>query len=260
MYAIVTAGGIPKPDDPLYEYTQGQSKALLDIAGKPMVQWVLDAVGASEKIEKVVMVGLGPDSGVSCQKPLTYIPNQGSMLDNVRASIDKVVELQPDAKLILMVSSDIPALTTEMVDWSIEAALETEDDLYYNIITREVMEARFPGSKRSFIKFKDAEICGGDMNIARASVASGNDELWERLISARKNPLKQAALFGFSTLFLMLTRRLSIHDAAPRVSKQIGFRGRVVFCPYAELAMDIDKPHQLDILRADLEKQVAASS
>ena len=97
------------------------------------------------------------------------------------------------------------------------------------------------------------------MNIVRASVASGNDELWERLISARKNAFKQAALFGFSTLFLLLTRRLSIHDAAPRVSKQIGIRGRVVFCPYAELAMDVDKPHQFEILRADMEKQVAAT-
>jgi NDP-sugar pyrophosphorylase family protein len=259
MDAIITAGGIPKPDDPLYEYTQGKSKALLEIAGKPMVQWVLDAVCASELVGQIVMVGLGPDSGLSCQKPLTYIPNQGAMLDNVRISIDKVVELNPVAELILMVSSDIPAITTEMVDWSIKAAQETEDDLYYNIITKEVMEARYPGSKRSFIKFSDAEICGGDMNIVRASVASGNDELWERLIAARKNVFKQAALFGFSTLFLLLIRRLSIRDAVPRVSKQIGIRGRAVFCPYAELAMDVDKPHQFEILRADIEKQVAAS-
>ena len=259
MYAIVTAGGIPKPDEPLYEYTQGKSKALLEIAGKPMVQWVLDAVGASDKVEQVVIVGLGPDSGISCQKPLTYIPNQGSMLDNVRTSIDKVVELNPEAELILMVSSDIPALTTEMVNWAIETAQETEDDMYYNLITKEVMEARFPGSKRSFIKFKDAEICGGDMNLVRASAASGNDELWEQLIAARKNVFKQAALFGFSTLILLLTRQLSIHDAAPRVSKQIGIRGRAIFCPYAEIAMDVDKPNQFELLRADLEKQVAAS-
>ncbi len=27
MDAIITAGGIPKPEDPLYEYTQGKSKA-----------------------------------------------------------------------------------------------------------------------------------------------------------------------------------------------------------------------------------------
>ena len=253
MHAIVTAGGIPKPDDPLYEYTQGQSKALLEIAGKPMVQWVLDAVGASEKIEEIVIVGLESESELKCQKPLTFVPNQGGMLDNVRTSISKVVELDPDAGLILIVSSDIPAITTEMVDWAIDAALETEDDLYYNIITKKVMEARYPGSNRSFIKFKDAEVCGGDMNVVRASVATGNDDLWEQLVSARKNPFKQAAIFGFSTLFLLLIRRLSIHDAAPRVSKQIGVRGRAVFCPYAELAMDVDKPAQLELVTRHLQ-------
>jgi hypothetical protein len=34
MDAIITAGGIPQPDDPLYEYTQGSHKALLDIASQ----------------------------------------------------------------------------------------------------------------------------------------------------------------------------------------------------------------------------------
>jgi NDP-sugar pyrophosphorylase family protein len=39
MDAVVTAGGIPKPDELLYPYTLGKPKALLEIAGKPMVQW-----------------------------------------------------------------------------------------------------------------------------------------------------------------------------------------------------------------------------
>ena len=255
MDAIITAGGIPGPEEPLYDLTLGKSKAMLEIGGKPMVQWVLDALCGSNKIERIVMVGLEPDSGLVCSKPITYIPNQGGMLDNVRSSIDKVVELNPSAELILLVSSDIPAITTEMVDWSIDAAEETEDDMYYNIITKDVMEKRFPGSKRSYIRFSDAEICGGDMNIVRASAASGNDELWTRLIAARKNVFKQAALFGYSTLILLLTRRLSIHDVAPRLSRQIGIKGRAVFCPYAEIGMDVDKPYQFEILREDLESK-----
>ena len=32
MDAIVTAGGIPRPEDPLYKYSHGDSKALIDIA------------------------------------------------------------------------------------------------------------------------------------------------------------------------------------------------------------------------------------
>lgn len=259
MDAVITAGGIPGPEDPLYELTQGNSKALLEIADKPMVQWVLDALCGSSKIDRIVMVGLEADSGLVCSKPIDYIPNQGGMFDNVRTSIDKVVELNPASELILLVSSDIPALTTEMVDWAIDTALETDDDFYYNLITREVMEARYPGANRSFMKMKDVEVCGGDMNVVRAAAASGNDELWNKLISARKNPFKQAALFGFWTLILVLTRQISLEDAVPRVEKQLGIKGRAVLCPYAELAMDVDKPHQLEILRADLEKQATSS-
>ena len=49
MDAIVIAGGIPQPEDPLYTYSHGDSKALIDVAGKPMVQWVLDALGRQSK-------------------------------------------------------------------------------------------------------------------------------------------------------------------------------------------------------------------
>jgi NDP-sugar pyrophosphorylase family protein len=48
MDAVVTAGGIPQPEELLYPYTQGKPKAMLDIGGKPMVQWVLDALSGSK--------------------------------------------------------------------------------------------------------------------------------------------------------------------------------------------------------------------
>ena len=34
MDCVITAGGVPKPDDPLYVYTQGKPKALLEINGR----------------------------------------------------------------------------------------------------------------------------------------------------------------------------------------------------------------------------------
>ena len=48
MDAIVTAGGIPLPEEPLYPATQGESKALVDVAGKPMIQWVFEAASRAE--------------------------------------------------------------------------------------------------------------------------------------------------------------------------------------------------------------------
>jgi NDP-sugar pyrophosphorylase family protein len=68
MDAIVTAGGIPRPGDPLYEYSNGNSKALIDIAGKPMIQWILDALGDAKKVDNVIIIGLSPKSGLTCKQ------------------------------------------------------------------------------------------------------------------------------------------------------------------------------------------------
>lgn len=252
MDAIVTAGGIPQPGEPLYEYTQGESKALLDVAGKPMIQWVLDALCEAEKIRNIVLIGLPADSNVSCRKLTAFIPNQGSMLDNIRTGVSKILELQPDAGHVMIVSSDVPGIKPEMIDWVVDTCMQTNDDIYYNVITKEVMEKRFPSSKRSYTHLKDLDVCGGDVNVIRSSLATSEDEIWDDLIGARKNVLKQAAIIGFDTLILLMLRRITIDDAVKKVAKRLNITGRAVICPYAEVGMDIDKPHQLEILRMDL--------
>jgi NDP-sugar pyrophosphorylase family protein len=258
MDAIVTAGGIPQPDELLYPYTQGIAKAMLDIAGKPMIQWVLDALSASQKVESVVLIGLTADSGVTCSKPVTYIPNQGGMLENIIGGIKKVIELHPDMHHVLLVSSDIPAITGEMVDWVIDSAMQTDEDVYYNVVRRDVMEARFPGSKRSYTRLKDIELCGGDMNVVRTAMVTREQETFDKLIAARKNVFKQAALIGYDTLLLLVLRAITLDGAIKKVTRRLNLTGRAIVCPYAEVAMDVDKPHQLEIMRADLAKQVQA--
>jgi hypothetical protein len=157
---------------------------------------------------------------------------------------------------MLVVASDIPAITPEMVDWTVNTALETQDDLYYSIVTREVMESRFPGSNRTYIKLRGGlELAGGDMNVVAIWTVTANQELWERIEAARKSPLRQAALVGYDTLFLVLFRLVDVNAAAKQISKRLGLKGRPLICPYAEVAMDVDKPHQLEILRADLERK-----
>jgi len=255
MDAIVTAGGIPLPEEPLYPATQGHPKALVDIAGKPMIQWVLDALTQSSVIENVILVGLSEKSDVTCGKPLYFIPNQGKMLENLRAGAEKVLEINKKARHVLLVSSDIPAISGEMVDWAVNTAMQTDEDIYYNIIQREVMEKRFPSSKRTYTRLKDMEVCGGDMNVGRLGLLTSEDtDLWEKITNARKNPLMQAGLIGFDTLFLLLFRQLTLEKAAANIMKRLKITGRAIVCPYAEIGMDIDKPHQLEILRADLAK------
>ena len=255
MDAIVTAGGIPQPGDPLYEFSNGSSKALIDVAGKPMVQWVLDALGNSTKVDNVIVIGVSPKSGLTCTKPLHYISNQGRMLANIVAGVNKCIELNKKSEYVLIVSSDIPAIKGEMVDWLVETAMETKDDLYYGVCPQEVMETRYPESHRTYTKLKDAQVCGADMNVIHVSMATTHLDTWEQLIGSRKSPLRSAAVIGFDILFRMFIRQITLQELVEKASARIGIKGRAIFWSQAEPCMDVDKPHQLEIMREDLARQ-----
>jgi GTP:adenosylcobinamide-phosphate guanylyltransferase len=256
--AIVTAGGIPKENDALYEFTGGNPKALLEISGKPMVQWVLDALSDSASITNVVVVGLSAENGVSCTKPVSFVPNQGSMLNNIFAGANKILSQNSAAEVVFSVSSDIPTITGQIVDWMAEQVAGSQHDVYYNFIRREDMENRFPGSRRTFTKFKDIEVCGGDLTAFRTQLLTTDGGVWQELIAARKNIFKQAAIIGYGTLFKMLTRQLTIHEAVNRVSKRLELNAFAIQCPYPEIGMDVDKPYQLELLQKDLAEKAMA--
>ena len=257
MDAIVTAGGIPLPDEPLYPATQGQAKALLDLAGKPMIQWVLDALSDSKTVDNVIIVGLTEKMGLQCTKKMYFVSNQGKMVENLQAGAAKVKEINPKATHVLMVSSDIPGINGEMVDWVVNTDMQTDLDVYYHIIQRQVMEERYPGCRRTWTHLKGLEVCGADMNMGRLSLLLSDDtEIWRKITDARKSPVKQAMLVGFDTAFLLLTGQLTLEKAEENIMERLNITGKAILCPYAEIGMDVDKLFQLEIMREDLKIQL----
>jgi len=254
MDVLITAGGIPQPGEHLYEQALGKPKALLDINGKPMIQWVLDAINGSSKIKDIFIVGLRPVEGLVSRKPLHYINDHGSALDNVIVGTKVLVNNKPDTEHFLMASSDIPALTTEMVEWVIAQASQQDLDATYFTIRRKDMETRYPGSQRTFTRFKDVQLCSADIFVVRASKVLNPSARWRDLLAARKSPLKQASIIGFDILLLMLLRQITLERAVKTIVKRLDLTGRVSFTPYAEMGMDVDKAIQLEIMRQDLSR------
>ena len=56
--------------------TRFPGKSLALISGKPMIQWVLDAISEAEKVDNVIIIGLSKDSKLICKKHLFFVPNQ----------------------------------------------------------------------------------------------------------------------------------------------------------------------------------------
>jgi hypothetical protein len=117
------------------------------------------------------------------------------------------------------------------------------------------MEARFPDSKRTYVKLKGVEIAGGDIAIAQADLADTHEELWRALTNARKHAWKLARVIGFRLLLKFLFRQLSINDIEETAARIIDRPAEIVLDAPAEMAMDVDRPQQLELLRADLQRK-----
>jgi molybdopterin-guanine dinucleotide biosynthesis protein A len=252
MDAVILAGGVPQLDDPLYALTQGKPKALLDIAGRPMAQWVLDALTEAAGIAHIILVGLGAEAGLLSPKLAAALPDQGSLLRNVIGGIDRALEISPGDRQVLVGTADIPLITGAMVDEFLAQCADPAFDIHYGTVRRPLMEGRFPESRRTYVHLTDGDLAGADVFVINPEIAYTNRQLWDDLIGRRKSPLRQAMHIGLGTLVRLLLGRLSLAEAERRVTRAMGLTGRAVLVKHAELGMDVDKPFQLEICRQEL--------
>ncbi|NJN95403.1 MAG: NTP transferase domain-containing protein [Anaerolineales bacterium] len=253
MEAIITAGGVSASDDPLYAHTGVSKKALIPLSGQPMIGWVIQALLGTGLIDHLVIVGLNQAELNFNHPALYFMPAAGGLLDNVLAGVDQVRAINPAAQKVLLCSSDIPLITPEIVHGYLAECGSQDAEIYYAIVEEKTMEARFPGSKRTFVPFKGGRYSGGDIFLLDLA-AQANVELFRSLIGSRKNYLAQARMLGLAFIIRFLLRSMTVEEAAERARERMKLNARVVVTRFAELGMDLDKAHQYDLIKAELEK------
>jgi molybdopterin-guanine dinucleotide biosynthesis protein A len=252
--ALILAGGKLTSDDPLYSESVNGSRSFIDLLGKYMAQWVIDALDGAASVAELYVIGQPADCGLHATKPIHFLDDQGDMVANIRSGVIQTRIDHPERAKTLIVSADIPAVKPHMVDWlASQIAANPTRIMYYNVITQPTMEARFPESNRSYVHFKEVAVCGGDLNAVDKNVFSAEQPLWQELTNARKTPLKQAGMIGLDTLLLIALRMITLESAVKKVCRRLDLDAQALLCPFAEMGMDADKPHQLAILRPFLE-------
>jgi len=264
IHAVIPAGRSSGDQrDPLLEYVSAQgagevkNKVLIPIAGREMIRYVAEAIAGSSRVGRMAIVGLSPEE-FDLAGQVEYVPARGGIFDNIAAGVDHLLagtetsagQEDPATSLILVASADVPLLTTEIVDNFIDACLSVDVDIHYSVVERSVMESRFPGAGRSFVRLRDGSFAGGDLLMIRSSVIQNNRQLFRDIASSRKSAWQMVRLLGLGMIVRFLTRSLTVAQAEKKVSQILGCRGKAIISPYAELGMDVDKPHQLDMVRS----------
>jgi len=226
-------------------------KALVSVAGVPMAVRVVRALAAQPSIREIAVSAgdrelvasldaLSKQAGIPVD--LTHIPSASSPAASLGAYVDG---LRP-GDIALVTTADHPLLTPEIVGRFLEAAVERDADVVAGVVSEAVYRARFPSGPRTFVRLADQAFSGANLFLVRAPGAASVARFWVRLEAVRKRPWRLVSHFGPSILLRFVLRRLTVAEAENAVSRRAGARVALVLLPFAEAALDVDRPSDLE--------------
>lgn len=226
-----------------------QPKSLISLKGRWLIEWTLDALKSTPEIGEIVVLL----SSVKLKKKLSGVKvkfSDSSLLEKLK----KGVEFFPKAEWLLLVSGDLPLLTSESLIDFLKRSFYFPADGYYPVLSQETMEKKFPGTRRTYGRLKEGCLTGGNVVLLRPQVLIDNWDLGEKILDARKKPLQLTQILGFSTVFKFLIRSLMVKEAEERLSYLTGYNLKAVFTPYAEIGLDVDKIEDLNLVKKFLKR------
>ncbi len=249
MFDAIVLAGTGKPE-PLTEQEKVLNKAFITIHEKPLIAYILEALKKASSIGKVAVVG--PVEGLEEIHLERYdfelVPEQGTMLDNVAAGFNVV----NNNRLCLVVTGDIPLITPAVIDQFIEQCQPYDYDLYYPVLKSETCLKRFPDTERTYVRLKEGLVTGGNIALLNPEWFLASRSRLEMFISYRKKPLKLLRIFPPLFILKYLFKTLSVTDLELFLSHLFNFKARAVFSQSAEIAIDVDKLSDLELVRNNL--------
>lgn len=235
--AIVLAGALSRP--PLTTVSDEPLEALIPVAGRPMIQWVISALRASAAVDRIVIVGPMEDLRERVTgEGLIFVNSADTILNNVKRGLSQI----PSARRALVVTADIPLLTARAVDDFLARCLDDSVQVYYSIVRRDVIEAAYSNIDRTYVTLRDGTFTGGNILLLDSDIFDRYGDVIDRVIALRKKPLEMGRLLGLRCIIKFIFRRLSVTDIERRVHRMLGLRGKGVASDYPEIGIDVDKP------------------
>ena len=244
---LILAGQRAGVIDPLCEMAGIERKALLPVNGTPQLDRVASALEGAGLPRPFHLSGLGQHRDGFATAPEGDGPADSAWL-----------ALQTLDTPVLLTTADHPLLTPEMVRSFLDGAVASGADFCVGLASRETIQASHPDTNRTYLKFADYHVSGCNLFYIANPRGAEAISFWRRAQKDRKKPLKLASYFGPAVILQYLFGQLSIQGAFAFASRKLGITAAPVLLPFAEAAIDLDKPEDLALIERILAEREAA--
>ncbi len=260
--ALVLAGQRPGIDE--LAAANGQVfKALIQVAGQSMLSRVIATLDGCPRIGRIVIAAQSPEAllvGDTAKLPENPKIRLMASCDGIAASIAKIAGSEIAPWPVLVTTADHALLTPEMVEEFLDACEgdAREADLVIAFGERRIVEAGYPNTTRTWLKFSGGHYSGANLFALRNAKVRTALELWSGVEQDRKKGLAVISQFGPWLLLRAMTRTITFPQALTKAGRRLGLAAKPIVMSQAEAVIDVDKPADLVLAEAILREREQA--
>jgi GTP:adenosylcobinamide-phosphate guanylyltransferase len=232
-------------------------KCLVEIGGIPMLRRVVDTLADHPAIGEIWIAiddrDVGQQAMGDALSKVTFVPTAESAARTVSMLLAQSRGEYP----ILLTTADHPLLTAAMIDSFIAGSTAAPADLTVGLASAETILAAYPDARRTFLRFGEDRVSGCNLFGLRTENAVKAIDFWHYLEPLRKKPWRLFAAFGPVALLRFFSGKLNLERAFAVASRRIGILARPILLPFADAAVDVDKPADKELAEQILKKRAA---
>ena len=235
--ALLLAGSRPEGDAFARSMMQAH-KALVPVAGEPMVLHPLRALLASPEVSQIIVLTQNPAD----LRPI--LPDDERVIIRASAStiaetIFKLISNRAAAFPVLVTTADHAVLDRKMIR---EFTSRSDGaDLAVGVVERRQMLERFPSAKRTWLKFRGGSYSGANLFAFGSPRALPAIALWRSVEQSRKKGWRVLAALGPALFIGAVLRMRTLEQSVDSIGRKLGLSIRIIEMSDPAAAIDVDK-------------------
>ncbi|HXV74089.1 MAG TPA: nucleotidyltransferase family protein [Sphingomonadales bacterium] len=244
MFTAIVLAGDRAAADPHACLLPGR-KALLPLAGKPMLAHVLGALAEANGVA-AVFIAANRVKEIEAGLQAAGVPlGRVHFSEGAASPVQSVLEVAKRERIpfpLLVLTADSPLLTAPEIDAFCLKALAAKADAAVAVGEKSRLAKIFPNAARTWIPLRGDAYHGCNLFALLTPKAMTAVRFWRSVEGRRKSALRLAAKLGFKLFLGVLFRAVSLEGAFRVFSQSLKVKVVPVSPGDIRIAIDVDKP------------------